>query len=366
MALVLLRQPAQAEQELAETVQKFPDFRPARLNLGLARWMQQKHDAALDDFAAVLLKPQEQALIEAAYYRGQVYLDRARAKKTPDDLRLAMREFDQVIQERPNFLFAYLARAQTHCLQGNPSQALGELNLLLAAAQPDFKTDSAEASHLRGRLLWRMVPGWRLPKDTHDEAMALARGELEQAIARGRRVPLLYDDLGSVLTRLGKTDDAIAAYSQGIELAPEDLSLRIKRGWPLADVPGKSDAAQEDFKTAVRLDPSNAEAHAGLGYAQAMGKLAEPARAEAMRALLNADNNPILLRYIACIYARLSESDEQRRSEYQDLAMALLQKGVRLAGANEISAINKEPALDSLKGRPDYKQLLESTTRPNP
>lgn len=217
---------------------------------------------------------------------------------------------------------------------------------------------SAEACHLRGFVLRRLA---------NDQAgRTLARNELEQAVRLGRREPQLFEDLGAVLVLLKKPDEATAAYTQGLKLAPEHVQLRIKRGWATAEQEQTRQQAHEDFAAAVRSEPDNAEARVGLGYVLALEKSAKPAQAEAALALMNQNNDRILLRYVACVYARLAEWDEEQRTQHQDVAMTLLQKGVALwraggsLGPNEIRAIEGELALESLKTRPDFQQLISS------
>ncbi len=128
----------------------------------------------------------------------------------------------------------------------------------------------------------------------------------------------------------------------------------------------KQHSAEADFARAVRLDPSNAEAHTGLGYLWAQrGKNAEAQRA-ASQALLHGAGDYFVLHNVACIYARLAQMDKDRAAEHEDLALVLLQRGVELwrrggTGPSAIELMKWEPAfLPSLKARPEFQKLIKS------
>ena len=78
---------------------------PPLLNRGVVYWLQKKNKEALDDFDTILNAPKEKRLIEAAFYRGQLYLQLGKMKE-------ALADFNLVVQENPNFRPVYLHRAQ--------------------------------------------------------------------------------------------------------------------------------------------------------------------------------------------------------------------------------------------------------------
>ncbi len=79
-------------------------------------------------------------------------------------------------------------------------------------------------------------------------------------------------------------------------------------------------------------------------------------------------NDYLILHDVACIYAQISETEPARRSEYQDLAIALLGRAVETwrngkSGPDEIQAIEHEPAFsDSLRVRPGFRALLSNAS----
>src|SRR5262249_5055629 len=86
----------EAELVLDQAIAIDPQARLPRLHRGVVFWRQKKFDAAVADFEAVLAPPDDQRLVEAAYYRGQLYLERGETQKALDD-------FDRVVAASPGF-----------------------------------------------------------------------------------------------------------------------------------------------------------------------------------------------------------------------------------------------------------------------
>src|SRR5262249_12495319 len=103
LALTLTRQLDAARADLDRAVALRPDFRPALLNRGLLRRLQHDRDAALRDFDAALAPPPTGRLIEAAYYRAQLFLEEG-------DYPSAVQDLNLVESERPNLVELYPLR----------------------------------------------------------------------------------------------------------------------------------------------------------------------------------------------------------------------------------------------------------------
>ena len=84
--------------------------------------------------------------------------------------------------------------------------------------------------------------------------------------------------------------------------------------------------ASADFAAATRVDPENAEAHAGLGYVRALLKHPAEAQREADMALLHGAENYLILHNVACIYAALSQASAGEAPAHQEAAIALLRR----------------------------------------
>ena len=122
--------------------------------------------------------------------------------------------------------------------------------------------------------------------------------------------------------------------------------------------------ARADFDAALKLVPDHAEAHAGLGYVEALRGAGPAARREAQAAVLYAAGDYLILHNVACVFAKLSEGEGSPAREYEDLALDYLRRAVELwkrdrTGPNELNLIRGESAFGPrLRGRPEFKQLL--------
>jgi tetratricopeptide (TPR) repeat protein len=207
-----------------------------------------------------------------------------------------------------------------------------------------------------------------LPRPVHKTHLELSLSLLQKAAAGGGGPAALYDELGTALELLGKIPAAIAAYTEAITRSKE-ARLLVKRAWAHEKVED-FDRAGADFTAAIQLSPDYAEAHAGLGYIQACrGKIGGAASRPAAEAVLRGGGDYLLLHNVACVYGKLSEKvaalDKARAREYQDLALAYLEREVELwkrdrTGGDPRLLIQEDPAFPpSLRQRPEFKRLFE-------
>jgi tetratricopeptide (TPR) repeat protein len=353
---------AEAEDDLQKALTLEPDFGPALLNRGVVFRLQKKYDQALDDFAAALRSPLNRRgrLIEAAYYRGQLYLERQ------DDAK-ALADFNSVVAERPGFPPVYLSRALVHLRNRRRDEGLTDLTTFLTLAGPSgFNPDGAGALAQRGRLLREFVTDGSLPRAVGLEAAA---AQLNQAVQQRGCPVAAFDELGLVRELQGNPQEALKTYDKALPAAPAALKVKVllKRGWIYAQALQPPDAAgaQKAFAEAASLAPSNAEAHTGLGYLRARNNKCAEAQQETDKALLYGSGDYFVLHNVACIYAVLAHEDKERAAEHQDMAITLLRRAVELwrqggTGPDEIKLIEKEPAFDaSLRDRPEFRELLQ-------
>lgn len=84
-----------------------------------------------------------------------------------------------------------------------------------------------------------------------------------------------YNNQGNELARLGRLDEALAAYRRALLLHPEFAEAHNNLGHALLDL-GRFDEAAASCRRALELKPRHAEAHDNLGGAQlALGQLEE-------------------------------------------------------------------------------------------
>jgi tetratricopeptide (TPR) repeat protein len=113
---------------------------------------------------------------------------------------------------------------------------------------------------------------WLVSSYLFQEPKDIAKAE--QFALRGQRLwprePISYLWLGNVRRAQGRLEDAIAAYSREIELAPTDMSAFDNRGNTNAFA-GHDDAARADFDAALRVAKPAERAGVGMdrGYLRA-------------------------------------------------------------------------------------------------
>jgi serine/threonine protein kinase/Flp pilus assembly protein TadD len=380
LALALAGRYPEAQRELESAMRQHPGFLPARLNYGVALWLQGKEQRlpgtlqqAEAQFHAVL-EPSSggEPLVEAAHCLGQMHLDGGK-------LGQALQDFTRVIAAKPRFAPAYAFRAQTYFLLGNNDAGLQDLTTLAGfRVGRTLAAESAEAYQQRGRHLFRLAAD--LQGAAQSRVLELALSQLQKAADLGDRSVALFEHLGlayhmkaTALELRGADremreclEKAIQAYSQGIAQPEQDrkqlTDLHVNRGWARSRL-GRHREALEDFLEAARRDPARAETRTGISYAKAC--LGEPAtaRKQSILALQYGAGDYAVLHNVACAYAELSRAGDAQATEHQDVALALLQRAVELwrkggAGPNEIDQVRSDPALKPLHGRPEFHGLL--------
>jgi len=78
--------------------------------------------------------------------------------------------------------------------------------------------------------------------------------------------PEIYTDYGFALARLGKPQDALAAYQKALELDPKQEQAALGLGWAY-QYTKEYDKAIAAYTQAIQIDPKEASADANLGIA---------------------------------------------------------------------------------------------------
>ncbi len=359
VALALQGRADEAEHDFNRAIRLNPEARPPLLHRGVNYWKQKKYDLAKADFEAVLKPPDSKRLVEAAYYRGQLYLELNEPEK-------ALADFDLVVASIPAFRSVYLDRPLIYLARGDVTHALADLDAYIVRVR-EVDPKGWEIHGLRGRLLRHIYTQFSHAKrqlPLGQAVLTLAVSELLTSVKKGGQASGVFDDLGAMMEHAGRLDQAIASYSRGLELDPNDVKLLIKRGWDLQQL-NQNVKAAADFAAASRVDPENAEAHTGLGYVQALRTLPPDAQREADLALLHGSDDYLVLHNVACIYAALSRNAKVPTPEYEDVSIALLRRAVKLwkrdgAEPSELDLMRDEPAFEPIRDRKDFQELMSS------
>jgi len=356
MAYALANQREEALADLNRAMALAPEFAPAKLNRGFVNaWLFDDHEAALADFAALMNAPDDKRLIEAAFYRGQIQLKRGRLQE-------AIADFDTVISAQPKFRPAYWERARAKCQLGQITEGTSDVERYLEIGSANRQLDAAAEWRYQFGTSLRQL-GQQLQGDASLRVLSKAATELKASLSSGVPNQEEWEQYGAVQELLNETPAAIAAYSQGLEIAPNETGLLNLRGWAYVKQ-NKLESAQEDFTKSIEIDPRNAEAYTGRGFVQAQLGQPSEANADAAYASLIGADNPLALHNLACIYGRLSEIE--RRQANEDLALAALSRAISLSKRNQVtpderSLMQAETSFpESLRSRLEFQALLEA------
>jgi tetratricopeptide (TPR) repeat protein len=249
-------------------------------------------------------------LIAMDPYYTDYFSERAKVARKSGDLEAAILDYDQAVTHGPPFPELFHNRGSAHAELGNFEEALADFDLVL-----DMEPDDAETLLSRAELLFRddrleaaladVETGISVTPDDprlrclrgmiriaggssaaaqldFDAALALDPGYLaalvNRAIARfdsgdaagavmdltralelaGPHPDLLLNR-GIAYTAVGELEQALADYAQALALPDADLvELHLNRGRCLL-MAGRSVAAAEDFRSALRAAPGRAD-----------------------------------------------------------------------------------------------------------
>ncbi len=109
-------------------------------------------------------------------------------------------------------------------------------------------------------------------------------GRLEEAVAHHREALRLYPDygeahnnLGAALHRMGWVEEAVAEYKEALRLVPDLGGAHLNLGNALWEL-GRVEEAVTEYQAGIKLEPESAEMHCNLGAALSrLGRLEESA-----------------------------------------------------------------------------------------
>jgi tetratricopeptide (TPR) repeat protein len=164
-----------------------------------------------------------------------------------------------------------------------------------------------------------------------------------------------------------------------LEIRPDDGEVLRRRGWAylVYDAPR---LALFDFKSAIKLNPADADAFCGRGMAQARLGDHRTAVDDALEALRLGKASPSVTYNPARIYAMsatiaasdVSEKDRLPRplsSRYQDIAVELIREAFEREAPEKRAAfwhdtIEPDPALKEIRPRLKYEELIAFKKKP--
>ncbi len=343
---------AEAEAHLRKAIALQKDQYPAYRYLALVA-QQQRSDEAVK----LLRQAIDAAQNRERPVRAQLYGQRARLHHERQELTLALRDIDQACQLGSSW--------EDHAERGRILQTSRAYPEALEAYESALGLRPSEAALYRRKAEVLLA----LQKE------AEAATALDQYLRNGGRPTAeVYRSRGQVLARLRRFPEALADYTEALNLRP-DPATYTARGWILL-ANEVTPLALKDFEQAIRLDSKSAEAYTGRGLIRA--RQGQPTQAledvESALSLARPGRDlPRLLWNAAHVYAQLAGPNtfgpaatnawaSRMRDHCQDQAVQVLRKALECVPAAERQAfwkryVAQDALLNPIRGTPGFARL---------
>jgi tetratricopeptide (TPR) repeat protein len=323
-----------------------PNAPPIYLSLAPYCRDQRLAAAEADSRAAVRL--------QAALYPAYVGLAQALAKQY--NFAGAIHQMDEAIRLQPGMASLYRTRATIHEAKRDLVAAIRDLDSVIGLGPSAGGVDELAQDYVRrGYFRYRRVDYKGALQDyeaalalrvNYPEAHRLRAGVLlklgrydeavrsfDECLRRGRATLEVLQGQAMAHVKLGNPAGVVDDYTLALSLSP-DGQVYAERGWAylLSQAPR---LALRDFEEAIRLDPGNANAYCGRGYARAKVGSWSEAVTDAEEALRLGPKSELLRWNVARVFAVVvgrmdgergprSYRALEKRCECQDRALALL------------------------------------------
>ena len=173
---------------------------------------------------------------KAAYDEGMRLIDEDKAAE-------AARRFDDAIRAKPDYVDAYVGRAEARRLLLQYDLSVEDCNKII-----QLKADEPRGYNCRGfahQLL---------------KQFEAALPDFNEAIRLNPNFAIAYEHRGTTYNLLEKYDRAVEDYSQALRVAPRNPLFYIRRGNAYSSLK-QYDKAIRDYTEVIRLEPNNANAY---------------------------------------------------------------------------------------------------------
>jgi tetratricopeptide (TPR) repeat protein len=283
-------------------------------------------DKAIDDYGHAIAL--DQGLIWPRMHRGILYLEKF-------DYQSALRDFDQVVQRRPDLPAGWLNRALTKLGLGDPQGALEDLEQIAGLKETPTRVGFIRANCLEA--LGRYEEALKLREETtritpNDELSWVARGS----------------------SRI-QTDPkaALEDFKEALKLNPNSIIALQNKAFVELDHFRQLDQSIETLSELIQKNPRFVPALAGRGVLLARNGREKEAVRDAESVLLF-DNSPFTRYQVACIYALLSKN----RQDYQASAIKLLSQALR-ADPKLVKTAEKDTDLENIQHLANFRNLMD-------
>jgi|SRR5579872_73734 len=173
---------------------------------------------------------------KAAYDDGMRLIDEDKAAE-------AARRFDDAIRAKPDYVDAYVGRAEARRLLVQYDLSVQDCDKVI-----QLKADDPRGYNCRGF-------GHQMLKQ-----LEAALPDYNEAIRLNPNFRIAYEHRGTTYELLQQYDRAVQDYSQAIRLAPRNALFYVRRGTAYSSLK-QYDKAIRDYTEAIRLEPNNANAY---------------------------------------------------------------------------------------------------------
>ncbi len=171
------------------------------------------------------------------------------------------------------------------------AQLIGEIEAAAARSDWDGATALAQSAFPDGidnPLILRLLAQRSMASDSYEEAM----GFLERAKGLAPRDASFPNDIGHCLSRLGRLDEAVAAFDEALRLDPQSLTALCNKAAGFV-ASGRIEGGRVLYEQAARLHPGHFEPLSELAALAVRQGDVEAARAYAHQALAISPNHPL-------------------------------------------------------------------------
>lgn len=327
--------------------------------------------------AATLSDPEKKALQQTptenweahrAYLKGRYFWN----KRTNDGYAKARTYFEEAIAIDPKYAAAYAGLSDVYQFTGYNLVSQQEFSAQArAAARKAITLDETLAEPHASLGLLAMNHDWDWPA---------AEREFKQAIALNPNYATAHHWYAEYLVAVGRSAEALAEIRRARELDPLSLIINTETG-KILYYARHYDAAIEQLRETLKMDPEYEQAHIWLGSVYATtghfdeaiaefertggnswskgwlgyvyGKAGRRAEAEKILTQLRESENqrPIEPHVLACLYLGLGEKDQ---------AFAALEKEWEMHSVG-MTSLKVNPWYDSLRSDPRFNDLLRRT-----
>jgi DNA-binding winged helix-turn-helix (wHTH) protein/Tfp pilus assembly protein PilF len=301
-----------------------------------------------------------------SYHRGRYFWGR----RTEEDLKKALSDFDEVVRREPSCAAAHAARADCLTLlagYGVPPSALREAR---QGAERALALDpsSADAHVVLGLIAQKCDRDWQEAEARYGSALQL---HPQHTTALQRR--------GELLALLGRFDDGLALLTQASQADPTSLIIGCDLGKALFFA-RRYDAAIRECRTLLEMDPTFPRARLYLGLSLLLNGEREAALAT-MAGLGPCDSSAYaqaIVAYASAVAGRPQVAREAlwalqhlRRLEYvTPYAFALVHLGLNeheaalnclermVDDGHDVLGLSVSPLMDALRGTRRFQALL--------